>query len=74
MRIKVYDLELEVEGDYSPKEEESYDCPGCPESFTVEEVRIPGNPYNYLSILSETADREIEDAYLEEIHDRGRGE
>ena len=72
MKLTVSGLSLEVEGDYCPREHDSMSGPGCPESFTAVEVRIPGNPANYIGILSEKTIEEIEDTYLTELHDRAR--
>ena len=65
VEIEYKGITLEVTGEYTKAEEQTYDMPGSPASFQTYNVFVEG--VNIVDLLREDDLREIETLVLEEI-------
>ena len=60
-------VELEIEFDYQPEEKQTWDYPGCGESFEITSIKI--NDIDVMELLEEQIES-IEEALVEELKGR----
>ena len=65
--LKYRGVELEIEYDYQPEEKQTWDYPGCGESFEITSIKI--NDIDVMELLEEQIES-IEEALVEELKGR----